>query len=705
MQTVERKLSEIDGVQFARVNLSTRRVTVNWQSQDGTPPNLIETLENAGYLAHLPSSEVSEDDQTLDFLIRGLAISGFCSMNIMLLSVSVWSGADPLTRHTFHLLSALLAVPAILYSGSVFYRSAWKSLAHGRLNMDVPISVGVLLSFALSVYDTFVHAPSVYFEAGTSLVFVLLAGRALDQMMRKKAKSAVAALSRLMPQGGNHYGENGAMEYVAVSDIVTGMRLLVPPGERIAADGVVLSGVGDVDASLITGESMPRRIEPGTIVYAGELNLGQPITLRTTTAGTDSTLSEMSRMLQAAEDGRGRYVRLADRAAGLYAPLVHGLSAMAVIGWLAATGDLHLALTIGIAVLVITCPCALGLAVPMVQVVLARRLFDQRIIATDGSSFERLGEIDTVVFDKTGTLTTGTPSLLNGNEIDDEHLALAVQMASHSQHPLSIAIFTARGETAPYSTLPLCDVRNFPGLGVEASYGKDVYRLGRPDWDCVSEGDNGSTTSILSKNGRFIARFAFGETIRPGAHDLVKYLADRGLGICILSGDSEAAVKAVATALGIEDYRARLLPGDKITAVKAFQSDGKNVLMIGDGVNDAAALKCAHVSMAPSSASEIGRAGTDFIFQGESLAAVSATLETVMRANGIIRQNFGLAILYNVVSLPIALAGLATPLMAAIAMSTSSIIVVANALRLRSGEIKDTSMHRAPSRHLAEPVL
>jgi P-type Cu2+ transporter len=688
---VEKTLSKLQGVERARVNLSTRTVTVNWKSDDGRPPDMIEALELAGYSSNLPSSAVENEDPYLAWLVRALAVAGFCSMNIMLLSVSVWSGAEPDTRQLFHLLSAALAFPAVFYSGGVFYVSAWRALSRGRLNMDVPVSAGVLLSFGLSLFDTIAHAPLAYFEASTSLVFVLLAGRVLDHMMRRKAKSAVAALARMLPRGANVLAEDGHMDYVALDDIRSGMRLLVASGERVPADGTVVDGESEVDSSLVTGESAWKSIEHGSEVWAGELNLGNPFTLATTAAPADSMLSEMRRMLQAAEDGRSTYRRLADRAATLYAPVVHSLSALAFLWWLLMTGDVHRALTVAITVLVITCPCALGLAVPMVQVVLARRLFDDGVMASDGSAFERLGEIHTVIFDKTGTLTTGQPILLNVDGIAREHLALAGSMSRWSKHPFSRAISFAHGKTG-LETIPLTEVREIAGMGLEGSLGDTVYRLGKPSWvanDAMTPGRSESV--VLSTNGRSVASFELGETVRPGATELIRSLKAKAVDVLILSGDQEAAVRTVASAVGIEDYRACLLPGAKFAAVEALQSEGRKVLMIGDGVNDAPALKAAHVSMAPSTASDIGRSAADFVFLGDSLAAVKNTIETVSRANALIRQNFALAIVYNLVSLPIALLGYVTPLAAAIAMSASSIMVVANALRLRPAARKGAS--------------
>lgn len=684
IRSLEKALLAVEGVEVARANLSMRTVVVNWRTESGQAPDLVGALADIGYSSHPPSSDLDGEDQVQSHLLRSLAVAGFCSMNIMLLSVSVWAGADVGTRQAFHLLSACLALPAVFYSGSSFYISAWRVLVHGRMNMDVPISAGVLLSFGLSIYDTFTNAPQAYFEAGTSLLFVLLAGRLLDHTMRRKAKSAVAGLARLMPHGANIVSDDGSVDYIPLANVRPGMRVLVTAGGRVPADGIVVDGRSELDGSLVTGESAWKPIDVGSEVRAGEINCGGPFMLMSSVAPENSLLSEMANMLAAAEDGRSRYRRLADRAASLYGPVVHSLSLLAFAGWLYASGDLHRALTIAIAVLVITCPCALGLAVPMVQVVLARRLFDRGVMATDGSAFERLVEIDTVVFDKTGTLTTGNPALLNPDQISERHLAIAGSMGRLSGHPLSKALWLAHTRAA-LKVVVFDDVREIAGYGLEASVGGDTYRLGRRDWAIGATSSritNSGSSVALSKNGEPLTDFVFGETIRPGAAGLILALRSKRIDVQILSGDAQQPVASIARSVGIERFEFELLPGDKVRAITDLQSNGRRVLMVGDGINDVPSLRAAHVSMAPSSASDIGRSAADFVFLGNSLSVVFDALEATRVAAKLVKQNFGLAAVYNAVSLPLALAGFVTPLMAAIAMSTSSMLVVANALRL-----------------------
>ena len=410
IRTIEQAVGAMPGVVRARVNLSTKRTTIHWRA-DAAPP-FIELLNSLGYEAHLHDETVDVKDDTLARLIRALAVSGFAASNIMVLSVSVWSGADPATRDLFHWLSAAIALPALAYSGRIFFRSAWQSLRHGRTNMDVPISIGVLLAFGLSLYETAHRGPHAYFDAAISLLFFLLIGRTLDYVMRERARVAVRGLARLAARGAVVRQPDGSWSYLPVQDLQPGMTILLTAGERVPVDARVVMGESELDCSFVSGESLPQPARCGSLLQAGTLNLTGALTIVATAAARDSFLAEVVRMMEAAESGRSAYRRIADRAARLYAPVVHLTALLTFAGWLIATGDAHRAVTIAIAVLIITCPCALGLAVPMVQVVAARRLFEGGIMVKDGGALERLAEVDTVLFDKTGTLTVGEPRLV-----------------------------------------------------------------------------------------------------------------------------------------------------------------------------------------------------------------------------------------------------------------------------------------------------
>lgn len=682
IQTIESGLTRLAGVTHVRVNLSTRRVAVKWRGE--TAPDLLGALARLGYPGHLFESDAHARDPELSRLIRALAVAGFCSMNIMILSVSVWSGAEPETRAAFHWISAALALPCLLYAGRVFFASAWSALRHGRTNMDVPISIGIVLAFGLSLYDTVHDGPHAYFEAATSLIFFLLIGRTLEHVMRERARAAVCGLMRLAPRGATVLRADGSRDYLPVSEIEPGMRIALTAGERIPVDGVVEDGVSELDCAIVTGESAPSPAAPGAVVRAGTLNLSGPLTITASAKAADSFLAEMVRLMEAAEGGRARYRRIADRAAALYSPVVHATAFLTFLGWMAANGDWHRSISIAIAVLIITCPCALGLAVPIVQVVASRRLFENGIMVKDGSAIERMAEIDAVAFDKTGTLTLGRPRLVNGAQIAPAHLEIAAEIARRSGHPLSRAIAAA---AEPADEMALSEVQEHPGLGIEARLSGRLYRLGRAEW-ALAGGPDGRTEdggTVLGSDGALLARFAFEETLRPQARAALAALRGDGIEITLLSGDTPAAVQAIATRLGIETVSAGLMPAQKVERLAAMAAQGRKLLMVGDGLNDAPALAAAHVSMAPASAADIGRNAADFVFLHEGLEAVPTALGVARQAGRLVRQNFALAVLYNAIALPVAIAGHVTPLIAALAMSLSSILVVANAMRLDAG--------------------
>ncbi len=686
---IEGALSRLDRVVQARLNLSTRRVTVRWRRGERTPP-FLEALAQAGYEASLSSCQTGDADPEMGRLVRATAVAGFAVMNIMLLSVSVWAGAGDQLRQVFHLLSALLAIPVVIYSGRIFFVSAWSALKSARTNMDVPITIGILLAFALSVYDTLQAEPHAYFDAVSSLIFFLLAGRTLDHMMRRKARTAVLGLTRLMPRGATVISSDGKRTYTRIEEIRTDQMLLVVAGDRIPLDGVVVAGEADVDAAIVNGYATPVRLAAGSPVLSGMLNLNGRLEVRVGRTVETSFIASMIRMMEAAEHGRAGYRRLADRAATLYAPVVHALAAVAFGGWIIATGDWHHSLTVAISVLIITCPCALGLAVPMVHVMAARRLFEKGIALKDGAALERLAQADMVVFDKTGTLTLGQLQVIACSVPPDE-IEAAAALASLSGHPTSRAVAAVRKRVTPTVVEAFAE---HPGLGIEGRVGGHLYRLGRPGWasrpdpgpDRAAAGDEpiGEGT-VFSKDGIILGAFEFSDTLRAEARLAVSAVQARRLPVEILSGDREVNVSAVAASLGISRYRHGLTPEEKVCRLEQLRAAGRKVLMVGDGLNDAPALSAAHVSMAPASAADVGRAAADLVFLDAGLHAVSEALATAARARQLVRQNLVLAVVYNLLFVPVAMAGLVTPLIAAIAMSLSSILVVANSLRVSPG--------------------
>lgn len=679
IQTIESGLARLAGVEAARVNLSTKRVTVRWRGE--TLPPIVATLARLGYAPTVFDEAEGQKDGVLTELLRAVAISGFAAGNIMLLSVSVWSGAEGATRDLFHWVSALIALPAMIFAGRIYYRSAWGALKHGRMNMDVPIAIGITMAYGLSLYETMHSGKHAYFDASVTLLFFLLIGRTLDHVMRERARTAVKGLARLAPRGALVEAADGTRDYRPLAEIEPGMRILVAAGERIPVDAVVERGASDIDRSLVSGESAPQQVAEGASIQAGTLNLTGPLTLIAAARAEDSFLAEMLRMMEAAEGGRARYRRIADRVSAAYSPVVHLTALVTFLGWMAATGgDWHRAITVAIAVLIITCPCALGLAVPIVQVVAARRLFEHGIMVRDGGAMERLAEANVAVFDKTGTLTLGHPRLQDVQAIAPDALAAAAALAAHSRHPLSQAIaLYDEGRGPAFDSLS-----EQPGLGIEGRAEGSLWRLGRAAWACEggAAGEDAGEGTVLARDGAILARFEFEDAIRADARAALAEIEDRLGPVEMLSGDTERACRRVADRLGIAHVEANLMPADKVARIEALAADGRKVLMVGDGLNDAPALGAAHVSMAPATAADIGRNAADFVFLRESLTAVPVALDVSRRAGGLIRQNLVLAIVYNLFAVPIAILGYVTPLIAAVAMSTSSIIVIANALRL-----------------------
>jgi Cu2+-exporting ATPase len=696
--TIEDALKVLPEVERARVNLSTKRVSVVWREGTGgvrtDPARMAAAIASTGYALHLFQDVDAGGDDLRNQHLRAVAVAGFAATNIMLLSVSVWSGAENSTRDLFHWISAMIAAPALIYSGRFFFRSAWNALKHGHTNMDVPISLAVTLSYAMSLWETIHHGEHAWFDATVSLLFFLLIGRTLDHLMRDRARSAVIGLARLSPRGAMVIGADGSREYRPVEDIRPGDHLSIAAGERIPVDGVVISGASDVDWSIVNGESVPQPARKETKLLAGTLNLTGSLTIEAVAEARNSFLAEIIALMEAAEGGKARYRRLADRAARLYSPVVHLLALVSFLGWGLIGGDWKQAMLVAISVLIITCPCALGLAVPVVQVIAAGRLYRNGIMVKDGSAMERLAETTHVLFDKTGTLTLGRPRLRNAEEIDPQAFSVAAGLAAHSRHPLSQAIFEAAAIAQPFS-----EVREIPGGGLEAAGEAGVWRLGSRAF-CLgtttdATDDAAYSEAVLSIDGREVAVFQFEDMLRPQAVETIRKLESQGMATGILSGDREPVVAALARRLGIGRWKSALDPQAKVASVESMAANGAKVLMVGDGINDAPALRSAHVSIAPSTAADIGRQAADFVFMRDRLDAVWMAIDISRRAGRLIRENFALAIGYNVIAVPVAVAGYATPLIAAVAMSTSSIIVVVNSLRLNQLAGSDREQNQA----------
>ncbi len=688
MRKVELALAAVSGVVSARANLSAGRVAAVHRPTGVTGIDLVEALDRIGFKAAELAGESAEPAKAADqALLKRVGVAGFAAANIMLLSVSVWSGAagdmSPSVQALFHWLSTLIALPVVGYAGQPFFRSAAQALRARRLNMDVPISLGVTLATAMSLYQTARGSEQVYFDAAVTLLFFLLVGRFLDQRMRTRAAGAAANLLGLRGSAASVIQPDGTTVRLAARALEPGMRVLTAPGERFACEGRLVEGHGEVDASLITGETMPVPVRAGALIYAGTVNLSGSLVTEATATDQHTLLAEIGRLMAAAEQARGRYVRLADQAARFYAPAVHILGLVTFLGWLATGHGWEAALTAAIAVLIITCPCALALAVPAVQVAATSRLFAKGVLVKAPDGLERLAEIDTVVFDKTGTLTLGEPALAPGHCVSDDILARAASLAAASRHPYARAVVRA-AEAAGLTVQPAAGVLEVPGFGLERSGPDGPERLGSAAW-CGAEPPHADTAAVCYRPGQGNPLvLTFEDRLRPDAVMVVSRLRKAGFRTELLSGDRTAVVEAAAADARIGRWIAGAVPAAKIARLKALDAEGRKVLMVGDGLNDAPALATAHASLSPASAADISQTAADAVIQGERLAPVLETLAVARAARRMALQNFAIAIGYNLVFVPLAMAGLVTPLLAAIAMSASSVAVTANAVRLKT---------------------
>ena len=679
---IERGLAQAQGVRAARVNFTAKRVRIEHDAAIGEE-HIQSELRRLGFAAEpFVGDTAPPTTREGQQLLRALGVAGFASMNVMLLSVSVWSGATGATRDFFHLLSGIIALPAVAYAGRPFFTSAWNALRRGRTNMDVPISVGVLGACAISIHETAISGPNAYFDGAVTLLFFLLVGRVLDQSMRSRAEDGAAALLRRMAPGAWIRTADGR-QWRPKEELAPGMPMLVAAGDRLAADGKVTGGESAIDRSLLTGESAPEPVAGGAQVLAGTLNLEAPIEVKVTAAGESTTLAEIARLMDAAGGSKSRYVRIADRAARYYAPAVHSLAALSLVLWLVLGAGLHQAVLVAVAVLIITCPCALGLAVPVSQVVAAGSLMRAGVLLKDGSALERLAEVDLALFDKTGTLTLGRPVPVGPFNLSGDEKRIALALAVASRHPVSRALAEAL-ESEGVIAAELSDIAEHPGMGVSARHEERLVRLGRPAWtgaDDEAHSEDVLLTSLAIAHAppRLLA---FRDRLRPDAELAISTLTDTGLSPTVISGDRTAAVCRLADQLGMAAHP-ELLPQDKVAMIERLQQQGRRVVMVGDGLNDGPALKAAHVSIAPSSASDVSQIAADILVLGDSLKPVAIAHKVARRTSRVVRQNFALAIGYNVIAVPLAFAGLVTPLVAAVSMSASSILVIGNSLRLR----------------------
>ena len=677
---IEKEVASLPGVASARLNLTSGKLTVGFGRDAADPGLVMAALERLGYPAtpYDPGKAVEARDREGRRLALALGVAGFGAGNAMMFSVPLWAGLfgqelGPATRVFMMWASALIGAPCAIYAGLPFFESAWRSLRAGRANMDVPISIGVLLTLAISFVETVLRGRDAYFDAAVSLLFLLLIGRWLDHQLRAKARGAAADLLAMQAPAAAVL-EGGAERRKPLSEVVVGDRLIVRPGDRIPVDAEVEEGCSDIDNALLTGETLPVAARPGLLLRAGAVNLSGVLRLRAIARSEDSAVAAIARLVEAGAQTKSRYVRLADKAAAIYVPVVHTAAALTFAGgWMLGLGPRE-ALLRAVAVLIITCPCALGLAVPAVQITASARLFRKGVLVKSGAALERLAEIDHVVFDKTGVLTEGRPRLIDPVPAV---IALAAPLARASAHPLAKALAAADPGQALAS-----DVKEIAGQGVEGLIDGRRARLGRAAFVGVEGARSSETELWFGYEGDTKFRFRFADALRADARTTVDALRARGLTVEILSGDLPGAVSAAADALGVDCWRAGLTPMEKAETIERLAASGRKVLMVGDGLNDTAALAKAHAAMAPGGALDASQNAADLIFSGETLAPVRLALEVAEAARGRAVENFAFSALYNLIAGPAAMFGLVNPFVAALAMSGSSLVVTLNALRM-----------------------
>ena len=722
----ERHLRALPGVLDVQVNYTTHRAHLKWDAGRIKLSEIIAAISAIGYIAHPydpgRQQELLEKERRVQ--LRRLGLAGVLGMQVMMIAVALYAGAfsgmEDNFRHFFQWISLGLALPVLLYSGRPFFLGAWRDLRNLRAGMDVPVALGISIAFLGSLQATVTGRGEVYFDSVVMFIFFLLAGRYFELVARKRAAEASESLTHGLPAMATRMSDVGAErreELVTVADLRAGERVLVRPGETIPADGRIVEGRSSVDEALLTGESMPRGRAGGDEVLGGAINVESPLVIELTRPSEESVLSSIMRLVDRVQAEKPRITELADRTAAWFVGAVILLAAgVAAYWWRAAPGDW---LPITVAVLVVTCPCALSLATPTALSAATGRLTRNGLLLTRGHALEALARATHFVFDKTGTLTEGKPRLLATRVLaelgEQQALRLAASIEASSEHPLARALVAAWEknvkETDGSAELSPCEaVENLPGEGISGLIAGRRYWVGNPDYvermaglslpDTVraQAKRQARTLVVLAGEEGPLAAFFLGDAVREGVAALVADLRADGIQVCLLSGDHQAAARALAAEVGIEHVHGDLKPEDKLTHLRRLQSEGAVVAMIGDGVNDAPVLAAAQVSVAMGGGTRLAAVTADMILLSDQIGKLSHARGLAVSTFRVIRQNLFWALAYNLSALPAAALGWVAPWMAAIGMSASSLLVVGNALRLlrreRSGDDASNSRWR-----------
>ena len=696
----ESHLRRQPGITAVEINYTTRRARVTWDDRVTQLSAILEAIAAIGYRAHpydvSRSEEVARKERKA--ALWRLFVAGFGMMQVMMYAVPVYLADGDMTADIEQLMrwaSLILTTPVMLYSAAPFFTSAVRELGLRRVGMDVPVALGIGAAFAASVWATLTASGEVYFDSVTMFVFFLLSGRYLEMMARQKAARSVETLARAIPAFATLLprwlqGDGSTMRQVAVAELAVSDHVLVKPGETVPADGAVVSGESSTDESLLTGESRPVPKRAGDGLIGGSVNVASPLVMRVERIGAETRLAAIQRLMERAASERPRLVESADRIAGRFVLGLIVLAAVTAATWLWL--EPSRALWIFVAVLVVSCPCALSLATPAALTVATGVLARHGVLVTRGHAIEALARADRFVFDKTGTLTYGRMTVvrvlpLRGSEA--EAMAVATALERGSEHPVAKAL--ARGEPGGG---PVVDcLRAIPGSGVEGEIAGVTWRLGSPAFVAALNGQEppaavlpdggGDTIVALGDSHRWVAIFHLSDAVREEAASAVHGLVRQGVKLHILSGDAQQAVDDVARRLGIPDAHGGLVPEGKHAFLRRLQADGETIAMVGDGVNDAPVLAQAQVSVAMGGGADLARANADVVLLGSDLGALPQGVGIARRTLAVVRQNLAWSFAYNFIAIPLAMFGWITPWMAGIGMSASSLLVVLNALRLQ----------------------
>jgi P-type Cu+ transporter len=716
---IERRLNEVDGVTTATVNYATERAAVTFED-DVAVDDLIAEIEATGYTANRPRSrsdgaEPSAEgpDPTTSLRTR-LIIS-----TVLTVPVVAMATIPALQFDNWQWLSLTLAAPVVVWGAFPFHRAAWANLRHGAATMDTLISIGTLAAFGWSLYALFfgdagmvgmkmpfeltvdrgAGADEIYLEVAAAVTTFMLAGRYFEVRAKRRAGAALKALLELGAKDVVVL-RGGREERIAVDDLAVGDRFVVRPGEKIATDGVVEDGSSAIDASLLTGESVPVEVHPGDAVTGATINAGGRLVIRATRVGADTQLAQIGRLVVEAQNGKAAVQRLADRISAVFVPIVIAIAIATLVFWIAIGEGTAAAFTAAVAVLIIACPCALGLATPTALLVGTGRGAQLGILIRGPEVLESTRRIDTVVLDKTGTVTTGRMALIDvftapGTDRIDA-LRIVGALEHSSEHPIARAI--AAGAAAEVGALPAVEsFANREGLGVEGVVEGHAVIAGRPslldEWalylpaDLVARRDaaeaSAQTTVVAGWDGEARAVFVVADTVKPTSAEAIRQIRDLGLHPVLLTGDNEAAARAVAAQVGIDEVVAEVLPAEKVDVVRRLQADGRVVAMVGDGINDAAALAQADLGLSMGTGTDAAIEASDLTLVRGDLRAAPDAIRLARRTLGTIKMNLFWAFAYNVAAIPLAAAGLLNPMIAGAAMALSSVFVVSNSLRLR----------------------